>query len=59
MIHCRGDVETFHELADDGWRLLKNHPEGRPGVVDLIPLDAKKYNALKKVIAVGSGAIWT
>ena len=51
-------MDTFHELANEGWRVLKRHPVGRPGVVDLIPLPEDLYADYKKIIAVGSGAVW-
>ena len=52
-------METFHELTGEGWRVLTAIPDGRPGVVDLQPLEPKLYGKYKKLIAVGSGPVWT
>ena len=59
LFFLRGDVDTFHEFAAEGWRVLTEHPTGRPGVVDLQPLDPGWHAAYKKIIAVGSGPVWT
>ena len=59
--YFRADIDKFAFLAEDGYRVLKQMPEGEPAVVPRLELnekEAKEKEKMAEFVNVPHGPIW-